>query len=729
MTVTANRTGEGSPNSPNPEQGFDLRAYGRVLVRRRWVAAAAFALSILVSVVVTLRSTKIYSAACTIVIDLSAPKVLDSQQVAPVVESGTGSYWYSKEYYETQYKVLMSRSVATRVVDKLKLGDNLKFLRLDKVTDPVVREARRQKADAISMAQGRLRVEPVKDSRIVLLRVEDEDPDMAAELANAFAEAYIAENLAVKYSATQNATDWLEEQLADLQKKADVSTRKLFEFKKAHEIVSTTWEDRQSMVSQRLVALNDALSKTKALKAQLKARNDSIEQIHRTTDVEALAETIQPVANSLLVHQLKLKLAELRNECADLRERYLKDHPKLQACEERMDLARQNLSKEVNSILSASQAEYRETLMTERNLAAQLEETKTEAFSLNQHEPEYLELKRTVENNLRLYDLVLKRLKDAGLAGMLQASNTRILDMARPNRLPSRPNPARNITYGILLGLFLGFALAFVVEFLDTTISTQEEVEQLGVTFLGIIPSIERQKDGKTNDLVIHSQPQSAVAECCRSIRTNLLFMSPEKPLRTILVTSSSPQDGKTITAVSLAVTMANSGNKVLVVDADLRRPRAHRAFNIPNTSGLSSLILGEETLEKVVRTTAVPNLSLVTCGPIPPNPAELLHTETFSQILKQMAEGYDRVIIDSPPVGAVVDAVVIATQVDGAVLVLKASRTSKDLARRAARALFDVNARIFGAVLNDLDLADRRYGYYYRRYGYYYGTKEGTAS
>jgi capsular exopolysaccharide synthesis family protein len=279
----------------------------------------------------------------------------------------------------------------------------------------------------------------------------------------------------------------------------------------------------------------------------------------------------------------------------------------------------------------------------------------------------------------------------------------------------------------VILGLLGGIGLAFAAEQLDTSITTQEQVEeQLGLTFLGIIPSVARNDDGSAQDLIVHTQPKSAAAECLRAVRTNLLFMSPEKPLRMLLVTSSGPQEGKTTTATSLAVTMAGSGNRVLLVDADMRRPRVHRIFGAPNSAGLSSLILGDGTLDAAVLATEIPGLQILPCGPVPPNPAELLHTEAFRKVLAEMALRFDRVIIDSPPIGVVADAAVIGAHVDGTVVVLKAGRTSRDVARQAVRQLKDVNAPIFGAVLNDLDLSTQKYGQYgyYYRYGYYYSDK-----
>jgi capsular exopolysaccharide synthesis family protein len=716
------------PASPDEVDAIDLRAYWRTLLRRRWLVIPFFVASLLVTTIVTLRQTKIYDATCTVIIDLVAPKVLD-KDVQEVVESGSGGYWYSREYYETQYKVIASRAVAQRAIDKLQLAANDKFLRTTGIADPTARQAARQRLDAVAILLANLKVEPVKDSRIVKIRYEDPDPELAAIVANAVAEAYIGESLAVRSTTTASASDWLEQQLQDLEQKLDRSGKALFEFKRAHDIVAASWEDRQSMVSQQLTAVNAALTNSRLRKAELQARNEAIVGLGGDAKSGTDAESLVPVATSQAIQQLKVRYLDIRSECADLRGRYLDDHPRVGECVKRLGLAKQGLDDQVKIALEGARKEYEEVIRTERNLLALLNETKSNAFGLNQYERDYMELKRTYDNNQRLYELVLKRLKDTGVTGMLQASNVRILDRARPNSAPVSPRAARNVLLALVLGFIGGVALAFAAEYLDTSITTQEQIEErLRLTFLGIIPNIERNKDGTAHDLVVHTHPKSAVAECLRAVRTNLLFMSPEKPLKTILVTSSGPQEGKTTSATSLAITMAGSGNRVLLVDADMRRPRVHRIFGHANTIGLSSLILGESTLQATVRTTEVPNLSVLPCGPVPPNPAELLHTTAFQKLLAEMGAQFDRVIVDSPPIGVVADAVVMSTHVDGTLLVLKAGRTSRDAARQAVRQLRDVNAAIFGAVLNDLDLQNQKYGHYayYYRYGYYDG--EGTS-
>lgn len=708
---------------------LDLRAFRRTIVRRRWLILPFFVATVLVTAVLTLRQTKIYEAVCTIIIEAQAPRVLDREQVQEVVDSGSGSMAYSRDYHETQYRVITSRGVAQRVVDRLQLGANPAFLGLSGVADAAQRAAAMAKADPVPLLQAGLRVEPVKDSRIARIRFESPDPQLAALVANAVADAYIAENLAVKSSTTASAADWLGTQLADLETKLDASGKALFEFKKSHDIVAASWEDRQSMVSQRLTAINDALTRARVKRAELQAKNDAMRDAAAAlARGGAKVDALPPVVTNAAIQNIKTKYFDAQTECSDLQVRYLDDHPRLEACQKKLAVARQALAEEVRTAIRAVQQDYEEVVQTERNLQALLNTAKEDAFGLNQYEREYLELKRIHDNNQRLYDMFLKRLKDAGLSGTLQVSNVRVLDRALPPGAPVRPNVPRNIVFAIMLGLVGGIALAFGAEYLDRSIISQQQVEEsLGLTFLGIVPSIERGKGGEAQDLYVHAAPQSAVAECLRSVRTNLLFMSPDKPPRTIMVTSSGPQEGKTTTATSLAITMAVNGSRVLLVDADMRRPRVHRIFGLTSQAGLSSLILGEGKLAELAKPTVVENLWVLPCGPIPPNPAELLHTAAFQRILAEAGAAFDRVIVDSPPVGVVADAAVIATNVDGTLLVLKAGQTDRDVARQAIRQLADVKALIYGAVLNDLDLSDQKYGRYtyYYQYGNYYGDEK----
>jgi capsular exopolysaccharide synthesis family protein len=365
---------------------------------------------------------------------------------------------------------------------------------------------------------------------------------------------------------------------------------------------------------------------------------------------------------------------------------------------------------------------------TEENLVKLLQGAKSEAFEVNKKEMDYKRLFRDDENNARLYELVLKRLKDIDLSGLLKANNVYKLDAALVPGGPIKPRVSMNIMLGALLGLLGGLVLAFFLEYQDSTISTQEELERiLQIGTLGLVPTIKagEHAENVVRDQWVQSQPKSSVAECCRIIRTNLNFLGTERPLKTILVTSSGPQEGKTTSLVNVAITMAQGDKKVLLIDTDLRRPRLHRTFGVGNDVGVTSLIAEGGDVEAAIKPTNVPGLYLLPCGPIPPNPAELLHTERFKKILEDVQGKYDRVMLDSPPVGAVSDALVLSGLVDGVVVVLKAFQSDRALAKHTLRALRDVKAKILGGILNNVDLDKKQYGYYqgyYYGYGKYYG-------
>jgi capsular exopolysaccharide synthesis family protein len=718
-------------SAPEPTTFVDFMVYLRVLVRRRWLILLTIAVAVLAAGFHTLRQSKVYQATASLIIDNTAPHYLDNNQLQEVVDSGTGTYWFNKEHYETQYKVIVSRAVSKRVVEKLGLDTDLAFLGLNKIKDPNVLKPALARADATAVLQSKIKVQPVKESRLVYVVLEDEDPDRAALLANEVTQAYIAENLALKLRTTETASQWLEERLTDYEAKTKQTELAVFQFKKDADMLTTSLEDRQSMVSQRLNAFNLALTEVKTKLAGLRAKVDAIHKLRDAArdDDGHWAEGVGAAADNLLIHQLKVRYATQKDECAELQQRYLSGHPKLAACMDKLQSTKQDLVHELANLVRASETELSEALAKERNLADLLNETKAEAFEVNKKQIEFDRLKREAENNQRLYDVVLKREKDIELSGLLRTSNVRVLDPARPNTVPVRPNAKAAFGIALFLGLIMGVCFAFALERVHDTISSQVEVEEkLGLPFLGIMPLIPGGENSALCDLHVHRQPKSYVAECCRAIRTNLLFMSPDKPFRTLLVCSSGPQEGKSTATVSLGVTLAQSGDRVLIVDTDMRRPRIHNVFGVPNERGISSVIVGEESLDSVIKSTEVPDLFVLPCGPIPPNPAELLHTKAFKEFLVAVSSRFDRVILDSPPIGALTDAVVLSTEVDGVVMVLKAAKTPREAVKRAARLLAGVKAKLFGVILNKVDpndLQSRGYFYAYRQNDYYYGPAE----
>jgi capsular exopolysaccharide synthesis family protein len=713
--------------------GIDLRAVWHLAVRRRWVIIATAATLFSSVALHTLRQPKVYGASTSIVIDAAPPRILDSQ-VADVSEPGAGGYWYTREYTETQTSIITSRAVSQRAVEKLGLDHDPVFLGVASIQDPRAREAAMRDADAAGILQSKLIVVPVKDTRIVNVRVEDLDAKRAALLANEVAEAYIAENLALRLRISETANRWLEERLSELEQRTKQSEIAVYDFKKDADMLTTSLEDRASIVSQRLNTYNGALTEIRTRIAGLKARVDAINSLRRNADTAkdpAWADVLASGAPSGPLTNLKARFLQEKGECAALTERYLPDHPKLATCLQKVDEARRDLIHELDNVIRSAQLDLTEALAKEHNLQELLDTTKAEAFEVNKRQIEFDRIKREADNNQRLYDMVLKRLKDTELSGMLRTSNARILDPARPNLAPIRPQVRNSLMLGLLLGIIGGLGLAFALEQLDTTVKSQSDVEdKVGAPFLGVLPRVSLERDAPAGelDLYVYRHPKSTVAEACRAVRTNLLFMSPDRPLRTILVTSSGPREGKSTTVIATGIAMSQSGGRVLLVDTDMRRPRLHRALGVPNDKGVSSMLVGDATLDEIVKSTEVPGLFLIPSGPIPPNPAELFHTEAFREFVASVVARFERVIFDSPPVNAVADSAVLATQVDGTLLVIRADATNKALARRALRVLSDVKAKVFGAVLNDVELRDPKYGALYAAYAAeYHESHEGA--
>jgi len=728
------------PQDQESNEGLevDLASYWRVIRKHLLLVLSVLLGTVTLITLWTLRQAKIYEATASVDIEQSTPQVLGSN-VQEVVDSTPSNYWFAREYYETQYKVIASRAVAQRVVDKLGLATDLQFFGLDRSPDKEQVARALRSADPVALLQSRVRVDPVKDSHLVYIRVQDADPSRAALYANTVAQAFIDESADQRLETTRNAADWLQGQIGDLKSKLEGSELALYSFKRDNDILSMSLEDQQNTTSQKLRTVSDEITRIQTRKAGLAA---GVKQIHLLQDQstkkgEFANDEFGPVAQSPIVEKLKEVYFAQKQVVADLSQRYEAKHPKLVAAQEQLESAHRQLETEIEHIVGAAEADYRQAVDTEAALSQILAGVRHDAFEVNKKEIDYRKLEREATNNQRLYDLVLKRLKETDLSVLLRTNNVRLLDAAVVPKSPVKPNLRLNEVAALILGLLGGLGLAFGVERLDNTLKTQADIENvLGLSFLGVIPSISdaslpqgiSENANSARDLFVHTHPKSSVAECCRSIRTNLLFMSPDRPLKRILVTSSGPQEGKTTTAISLGIAMAQSGSRTLLVDTDMRRPRLHRAFGIANEIGLSTAVVGEADLEACLKNTGIPNLWVLPCGPVPPNPAEMLHTSRFKEILAALVGRFDRIVLDSPPLAAVADAAVLATQVEGTLLVVKAGVTARPMALRSLSALSSVNAPVIGAILNDLDISSQAYGYYYYRNRGYYGQEGDNA-
>ena len=724
------KQGNVTPQKPEPE--LDIQFFFQVLLKRKWLILTVMLLVVCLVSAYTFSRVKYYRAVTSVLVDKRAPQVL-GKDVREVVDLNMGNYWSNKEYMKTQEKVITSKNLAKQVAEELKLATNEAFW---PPTSKGKKGKKRRFKPTLNMAalhlQGMIKAKNLKESDIIEVSVEHHNPQLAAQLSNAVARTFRDQNLRYKVEETRVASKWLSGQLDKLKKKLEQEELDLYNFKKANNIISVSLESRQNLLASRITKLNDALTEIRVKRMYLTSQRRELQLAMKQ---DALHITIGPVMTNTTIQALKTAYVLEKKKLEALKSNYLHKHPVLLKQQAKVASARQDLDREVKNVLKALDFKHKATKETEGKLAAALQRSKTEALELNKREVGFRKKQRSQENTSKLYSMLLLRISESGLSEKLKVNNIRLLDLAEVPTWVVRPKVTVNLLIGGFLGLILAIGLAFLVETLDRTVKSQEDIHNVpGLIYLGLVPKIPGTPNKRTGkrpapkpevDLIVHHNPKSPVSESCRSIRTNLLFASPDRVMNRILVTSSGPREGKTTTAVSLAITMAQAGSRVLIMDTDMRRPRMHKIFGVPGTEGLTSCLSGETSALEAVKTTDVNNLYLLPCGPTPPNPAEICQSKRFYALLEELGEHFDRVILDSPPVMVVTDAVVLSTMSDGTLLVARTGQTTRVALKEATRQLLDVSANILGCVLNDMDLEKKGYGYYrYRRYGYYrYGS------
>ncbi len=720
---------------------FNLDAVLSTIRKRLWlIVAIAVSGPALVGFVVS-KQPKIYEASATLIIDSSVPQYL-GQDFKDVVEMES-AWWNAQETLQTELNVIhsLSESVAyAKALCTRKIG---KTRGIDVLMPGADCDNPEQMTRAGMLLQGMTRAEPRPNTRIVTVIVQSLNPELAALIANTVGETYTSRNLARRLSQSEGAATWLGDEYGDLSTQLAKAEQDLIEFKKRNNVVAVSLEDQQSDMAAKRRKISDELNTVEVKLIAVRAQRDEYSKLKTTNPMEDISPG---VADSPVMIKLKEMYVDQEHKLVELRGKYLDKHPLIVAQEARVGAAREDLAREAGLAAKSVEAQYEMLERQQRDLKAALDASTREALQLEQRAIEYRELKRNYDHLAKLSEQVGGREQETSLAGKLKTNNVRPLDAALVPTEPIAPNLPRAVGIGFAVALVLGFGLAFLLETLDSTVKGQDDVEtKIGLPFLGLIPSIQPTRERTaavvappavadlvehgSRDLWVLSHPKSAVAECCRAIRTNLLFSSPDNPARKLLITSAGSQEGKTTTAVNLATVLAQSGLRVLLVDTDMRRPRLHKAFGIPATpDGLSKAIVGEAPVLEQVRETGIPNLMLLPCGATPPNPAELLHAERFKRIVGELEGAFDRVIFDSPPLGPVTDAAILARMTDGTIVVAKFGETSKDGLRRARRQLVDGGINVLGCILNDVDSArGRQYGYDAGRYGYYYSEDEAS--
>lgn len=712
-------------NSSNQEPWLGLGHYLQIVWKHKAFVLTFGALVISATVVFTRQQPRIYEAVTQLVIDQTAPQYLPNSAGQEVVALGTANTWNTREYFETQYRILKSRMVGAMVVERLGLAHDLDFLGITKIEDPADRARALERSDPIQALTSRLSIEPLEESNIVAVKVRDENPERAARLADAVCNAYADSNLDRKISFTGEAAKWLSTQMQEGKRDVEAAEDALLKFKQQNNIKTASLGDTQNQMGLREQDADRQLREARMESARLAS---VLEQVRKLDPMQVQTSVEEVLANGL-VQRLKEQLVGLQNERSDLLQRYMESHPDVKTADEKIARVKAALEQEVKGIQQSLERKYQAAVSTEQKLAAEVGSISHGMQGLMVVELEYKRLEAAVQSKKELYVQLALRLKEAQLQAEARANNVRILDAALVPDRPVSPRLALNLSVALVLALFGGIGLALLVESLDSSVKNQEQLEkELGLTFLGMVPKIKPYRGKKANrfeasgpvdpDRYVLEYPHSTAAECVRTVRTNLLFMAPGRPLRKLLVTSAGPREGKTSTSVNVAASMATSGTKVLLIDSDLRRPRIHRVFDLTNDRGLSNLVLEpEKPLDQVVQASTVENLDILCSGPIPPNPAELLHSPSFVRIMERFLERYDRVIPDSPPVCVVTDALILGTQCDGAILVVRAGDTSREMVKKARRLMADVKINILGALLNNVDLSRRAYGQYYHQY------------
>jgi polysaccharide biosynthesis transport protein len=736
--------------------GPDIRAYWRIIQKRRWTILSILFITFISVLIVTIREKPVYRANTLLEIEKENPNIPTVQELFQLED-------VSDNYLETQYKVLQSDTLARRVIDELHLDQVQEFnppkgewfwksthaaAREDgSVVDPETEQA------ILVRFNDRLSVEPVRRSRLVQVSFESQDPSVAANALNALASNYIQENLEGRWDDAQKASEWLSQQLQTFKAKLEKSEDDLQDYAQNNGLLFLETEkgDTENIVDERLRQLQDELTKAQADRYT----KESLYRLVQAGDYSSLPG----VVDNKLMQDLTERLADLQREQAALTPTFTSDYPKVKQIQSQIDDTQRMLSQERKRAAQGIVDDYQAAVRRETLVRDAFDQQQQQANLVAARAVQYNILKREVDTNKQLYEGLLQRLKEAGVSAGMNASNIRIVDKAVPPTKPVSPRPVLNLGLALLLGLGCGVGVAFLQEHWDNTLKNSDDIERLlRVPALALIPSRDSLNDTSAG---VYGQPHhpltlpngngkhaplqklsgkawiridgngtqhSALSEAFRGLRTSVLLSAAGRPPRSLTFVSAEPGEGKTTVASNLAISLAQLGKRVLLIDGDMRRPCVHKLFDIENHSqGLVTYLTGEQDWRRLVRPTGMANLDCLVCGPVPPNPSELLSSDRMQLLIREAMEQYQFVLVDAPPLLNVADGRILATMVEGAILVVRGGFTPRELAQQAQLHIRDVGAHLIGVVLNDVDV--RQNGYYkgYYKYGGY-GENAGSA-
>jgi polysaccharide biosynthesis transport protein len=727
------------------EQEIHLRDYIRLILKRKTTVLTFLILTFLIVLIKTYTTTPLYTASTQVLIE----KNFGSSSI----ERGSAYIRWDPDFLTTQFELIRSTNVTRRVVEQLKLDTRYRhfffteqkeglfsflstfkegskdFIKglfssdsdekeiLPEVSSglPISSEPKTDADIIASIISANLTIKPVTNTKTVIISYSDKNPAMATLVTNAVIQAYMGEILEIKLASSNYSLQWMTSKADEESKKLQDSELALQKYMRDNDLV--TVENKLAVYPQRLSEFSSQLSKAQAEQKEYETLYTQIKNLGK--DYKNI-ETISVFEKNTVLQNLREKLFNAEQKIKDLSKKYGHKHPVMINAKAERTLLLKEKKFEVERIIESTRNSYETAQSREANLKQLLASTKNEMLNINERFTQYSIMKREVDMNRVLYDALTSSIKTAGVTEQSQDVKIWVVKKADLPGAPSKPNKKRSLALGLILGLFGGIGLAFFIEYLDNTVKDGKDIEQrFDLTVLGTVEEIQDKNDNIETFLL--EQPLSPLAENYRMIRSALLLSSPDHPPRSILITSMSPKEGKTSTTCNLARVLAQNNKKVLIVDCDMRRPRTHSLFNIPNSKGLSNYLAGN-TEKGIIRQVPDEPISIITSGPIPPNPAELLQSNKMQLLLKEMLKIYDFVLLDSPPVQRVTDSLTLGTLVDGVVVVTRSGKTTYDMLDSGLRKMFDLHTPILGIVLNGLVKSKKSSGYY----GYYeYYSKE----
>ncbi len=660
------------------ERELDVRYWAGLLWRSRVFVGAMGAVGFALALVGALIQTPEYRAAAMIQIEPPAPTFMSVGDAL----AGMGNYWQNADFYNTQYRVIRSKSVGERAVERLKLSDRAPF---------------KDNPDAGALFVSMVAVEPVADSRLVVVAVTHRDPKEAALWANTLVEVYIEQTLASRLEASKKAYDWLQERLAETQKGMRQAQEKLSKTYQSQDLLVA--DAGGSAVAGSIAKLNDDYVSAQARRISIEA---ALKQFAEMRQSGQSLDTIPQVAIDSVVAGLNAQIATFTVDLSRLKEKYKEGHPEVQKVNNQIAQIQKAKDARAGQISAGLQAEFSQLQKREGELQGAIDVQRAQAARGSRKATEVEVLKKEAQSAASLYDVLLQKLNESDIAASIRTNNASVVERAAAPQAPIWPNKRKMSGTGLLVGLFLGVGLVLLRDFLSNTIRDPEEVERyLHVDLLSAVPRYD-------------AESEHLVTEAYQNLRTALLFARKDDGGQVVLITGTAPQEGKTTTIVNLAKLLAASGERTIVIDCDLRRAQIHQRLELSRAPGFTDYFVRHEDLDSIIKPTHVPNLFALTAGPLPPNPPAMLARKNVAELFSNLRHEFEWILVDSPPLASVTDALLLARHADLAIMVVQHNKVDKKLVKRSVLALRKATPNLLGAVLNAVDLKARSYHYYY---------------